>query len=149
MSENIYDNAVTTDSTTTEKIWKPWIGKANSDIQLPCPSFGSGGITISTAVNGGTNAKGDFIGTVVGDDKLSISISYNHLSPEEFQKFLVIFDRKQNGAYVNTYEVFDPRKNDFVELQMYVSDRSATPYSLDEFGRPTGWVGVSATLTEV
>lgn len=149
MSENIQDNNIVTDNSTSEMTWKPWISKARSDVQLPCPAFGSGGITITTAVNGGTNAKGDFIGTVVGNDKLSISISYNHLNPEEFQKFLMIFDRTQNGAYVNTYEVFDPRKNDFVELKMYVSDRSATPYSLDKYGRPTGWVSVSATLTEV
>lgn len=145
MSENIQSN--TTEITSN---YRPWISPNTSENPLPCPSFGSGGMTISTAVNGGTNAKGEFIGTVVGDDKLSISISYNFLTPEEFKNFLKIFDRtKDGGKYVNEYTVFDPRENDFVTCKMYVSDRSATPYSLDENGKPTGWVGVSATLTQV
>jgi hypothetical protein len=50
-------------------------------------------------------------------------------------------DRKQGGAFVNDFVVFDPRINDFRTLRMYVGDRSGRPYLINKTtSRPTFWV---------
>lgn len=126
-------------------------------VDLPCPAFGSGGVTITTAINGGTNANGKFIGTVVGSDKLQIGISYPYLTNEQFTDFLKLFGCSEGGDIENTgeagivhsFSVFDPRIGGRRELEMYIGDRAATPFGIDENGNPTGWVNVTATLTEL
>ena len=40
-----------------------WIETAGG-VALPAPEMGSGGVTISTVVDGGRNANGDFIGAL-------------------------------------------------------------------------------------
>ena len=48
------------------------------------------------------------------------------------------------------FRVFDPRVNDFVWLDMYVGDRSGTPYLVDPVSlRPAFWKDVQANLVEV
>lgn len=119
-------------------------------IVLPAPAFGSGLITIATNVDGGRNESGNFIGQVVGDDKLKIECSFAHMEPEAFMNFLKIWDRKQGGAFVNDFVVFDPRINDFRTLRMYVGDRSGRPYLINKTtSRPTFWVDIKANLIEV
>lgn len=126
-----------------------WIETANGTA-LPPPELGSGGITISTFVDGGRNTNGDFIGSVVGEDKLKIECSFIDLSPEEMMRFLRIFDRSRGGHFINTFRVFDPRVNDFRLLRMYVGDRSGTPYIVNkQTMRPDCWRGVTANLIQV
>lgn len=126
-----------------------WIETA-AGIALPAPEMGSSGVSISTLVDGGRNANGDFIGSVVGEDKLKIELSFARLSPDEMLRFLRIFDRTQGGKFVNRFRVFDPRVNDFVYLDMYVGDRSGTPYLVDrKTFYPAYWKNVKANLVQV
>lgn len=126
-----------------------WIETAGG-IALPAPAFGSGKVTISTMVDGGRNTNGDFIGSVVGDDKLKIECSFAALKPTEMMNLLKIFDRKQGGRFVNTFRVFDPRVNGFIYLDMYVGDRSGTPYLVDpNTMRPSFWKDVQANLIQI
>ncbi len=125
-----------------------WIS-TEGGIILPPPVLGPGRISISTLVDGGRNTKGVFVGSVIGDDKLKIEMDLGDLSPEEFQKFLAIFDRQQGGRFINTFRVFDPRVNDFRNIKMYVGDRAGTPYMVGPDGRPLCIKEVQANLIEV
>ena len=126
-----------------------WI-ETRSGIALPAPAFGSGKVTISTIVDGGRNTEGNFIGSVVGDDKLKVECTFPALRPEEMKKLLRIFDRKQGGRFINTFRVFDPRVNGFVLMDMYVGDRSGTPYLVNpNTMRPSYWRDVQANLIQV
>lgn len=119
-------------------------------IALPSPEIGSGKVTISTMVDGARNTNGDFIGSVVGEDKLKIDCQFPLLTSGEMQRLLGIFDRRRGGMFVNTFRVFDPRVNDFVFMEMYVGDRSGTPYLVSaETWRPEFWKDVQANLIQV
>lgn len=126
-----------------------WVETA-SGIALPTPMLGSGTTTISTIVDSGRNTYGNFVGSVVGDDKLKIECKFAALTPEQMQNLLRIFDRKQGGSFVNRFRVFDPRVNDFVYMDMYVGDRSGAPYMVNSATmRPRFWKDVQANLIEV
>ena len=118
-------------------------------MKLPCPLVGSGGVTISSLVDSGRNANGNFLGTIIGDDKLKYEISFASLTQHEFMQFLAIFDRKQGGGYVQPFIVFDPRINDFVKMDMYIGDRSGRPLMLEDGIHPTRWMDATATLIQV
>ena len=126
-----------------------WIETADG-IGLPTPALESGKITISTLVDGGRNSGGDFIGSVIGNDKLKIECKFNVLDPNQMQRLLQIFDRSQGGHFVNTFRVFDPRVNDFVYMDMYVGDRTGTPYMVSKKTmQPSFWRNVQANLIQV
>lgn len=114
------------------------------------PAFGSGAFTIATNVDGARNESGNFVGQVVGDDKFKIEVGFKHMTPEQLQELLRIWDRKQGGSFVNKFLVFDPRVNDFVVKTMYVGDRSGKPYTINPTTmRPNFWVDIKANLIEV
>lgn len=126
-----------------------WI-QTRSGIVVPTPALDSGKTTIATLVDGGRNSNGDFIGQVLGNDKLKIEMSWKVLTPEQFQTLLKIFDRQQGGSFVNDFRVFDPRVNDFVWKTMYVGDRSGRPFKVSpQTFRPEYWLDVQANLIEV
>lgn len=114
------------------------------------PAFDSGGFIIATNVDGARNESGNFIGQVVGNDKLKIEVSFKHMTPEQLQELLKIWDRTQGGSFVNKFRVFDPRVNDFVVKTMYVGDRSGLPYMINPTTmRPEFFVDIKANLIEV
>ncbi len=123
-----------------------WIETA-SGIAMPAPELGSGGITISTIVDGGRNANGDFIGSVVGGDKLKIELNFEMLTPAQMRQLLAIFDRNQGGKFVNRFRVYDPRVQDFVMMDMYVGDRSGIPLVMQN--TPLAWRQVKANLIQI
>lgn len=127
-----------------------WVTTA-SGIEIPAPAFDSGNITISTFVNAGRNANGNFIGQVVGDDKLKIEMSWKALTPVQFQNLLKIWDRDQGGSFVNTFRVYDPRTRTYRDMKMYVGDREGTPIMVNNpgVGHPKWWLNVRANLIEV
>ena len=126
-----------------------WI-ETSGGIALPTPALDSGKVTISTIVDGGRNVEGNFIGSVVGDDKLKVECKFNILYPDQMMNLLKIFDRKQGGHFVNTFRVFDPRVNGFVFMDMYVGDRSGTPYMVNkQTMQPSFWRNVQANLIQV
>lgn len=114
------------------------------------PAHDSGKFTIATNVDSARNESGNFIGQVVGNDKLKIECSFKYMTPEQLQELLMIWDRSQGGAFVNKFKVFDPRVNDFVIKTMYVGNRSGTPYSCNPVTmKPNFWVNIQANLIEV
>lgn len=126
-----------------------WVETAGG-IALPAPEWGSSGVAISTMVDGARNTYGDFVGSVVGDDKLKIDMSFPQLSNEQMAQFLRIFDRRQGGRFINRFRVFDPRVNGFVYLDMYVGDRTGVPYLVDKRTmRPAFWSDVQANLIQI
>ena len=126
-----------------------WI-ETTSGIVLPSVVMGSSGLTISTLIDGGRNVDGTFVGSVVGNDKLSIDLEFVNLTPEQFKNFLRLFDRNYGGSFVNEFKIFDPRVDDWVTKEMYVSDRSGRPMRLDRnTGRPIKWADIKAKLVEV
>ena len=114
------------------------------------PAFDSGGFIIATNVDGARNESGNFIGQVVGSDKLKVECSFKYMEPEQLQQLLKIWDRTQGGSFVNKFKVFDPRVNDFVVKTMYVGDRSGRPYMINPHTmRPEFFVDIKANLIEV
>lgn len=119
-------------------------------ILLPTPMLGSGNTIIATNVDGSRNESGNFIGSVVGNDKLKIEMSFAYMTPTEFMNFLKIWDRAQGGSFVNDFIVFDPRVNDFVTKKMYVGDRNGRPCLLNQSTFvPKYWTDIKANLIEV
>lgn len=127
-----------------------WI-ETKTGVALPAPTLGNGTVSIATMVDGGrSTANGCFVGSVIGDDKLTIDCTFEHLTPEELQRLLCIFDRQQGGRFINDFRVYDPRVQDFVVKTMYVGDRSATPYAVSpQTFRPGYWKGCKVKLVEV
>lgn len=126
-----------------------WIETATG-MALPEPAIDSGRTTISTIVDGGRNVNGDFIGSVVGDDKLKIEMNFSVLYPDQIKNLLRIFDRRQGGHFVNRFRVYDPRIGGFTYLDMYVGDRSGTPYMVNrQTMTPTFWRDVQSNLIQV
>lgn len=72
------------------------------------------------------------------------------LYPQEMMNFLKLFDRSQDGSFVNRFRVFDPRINNYTYLTMYVGDRSGIPYMVNpQTLRPSFWKDVTANLIQV
>lgn len=117
---------------------------------IPAPAYGSGGFTLSTLVDGGRNQEGNFIGQVIGDDKLKIDITFSALTPVQLQKFLALFDRRQGGSFTNTFTVLDPALGTFRQALMYIGDRSGQPLMLDAVTSiPEWYLNIKANLIEV
>jgi len=127
-----------------------WI-ETRGGIAIPEPAYGSGQVTISTMVNAGRNAQGNFIGQVIGNDKLKIELNWKVLTPTQFKNLLALFDRSQGGKFVNTFTVYDPRTMTYRNLDMYVGDRSGQPIMVSNpgTGHPKYWVDIQANLIEV
>ncbi len=99
-------------------------------VHIPDPDYKSGQITIATNVDEGRNSKGDFVGNVVGDDKLKYEPTWGRLTADEYMLILSFFDRSVGGSFVKTCQVLDPRTNSFVIKKFYCSDRTATPVAV-------------------
>ncbi|MEG0896480.1 MAG: DUF6711 family protein [Ruthenibacterium sp.] len=122
---------------------------ADTGILIPSPVVGGYELSISTLVDGGRNARGQFVGQVIGDDKLKVSCALGALSQTEMHRFLCLFDRASGGQFVHQFLLFDPRINDFVWKEMYVGDRSGKAIAVDARGKVTNWGDVKASLIEV
>lgn len=93
---------------------------------------------------------GNFIGQVIGDDKLKIEISFPQMTPEQLQRFLALFDRRVGGSFTNWFRVFDPALGDFRDALMYVGDRSGQPFKLNALTSvPERFLNIKANLIEV
>lgn len=113
------------------------------------PKYGSGGFTLSTLVDGGRNQNGNFIGQVIGNDKMKIEIDLAAMKPRDLRKFLSLFDRTQGGSFTNNFSVLNPVTNQYETRLFYVGDRKGTPFKLQANGRPEYYLGIKANLIEV
>lgn len=122
----------------------------HNGVAIPAPSYGSGGFSLSTLVDGGRNMEGNFIGSVIGDDKLKIEITFPAMTTSELSRFLSIFDRRQGGSFTNWFNVYDPALGRRRDALMYVGDRSGRPFRLDRItSNPEMFLDVKANLIEV
>lgn len=116
---------------------------------IPAPAYESGNFTLSTFVDGGRNMEGTFIGNYIAD-KYKVDINFAALTPEETARFLSLFDPAQGGSFTNQFTVFDASRNSFRSMNMYVGDRTGTPFKVHaDTGRPEYFLNVQANLIEV
>lgn len=118
---------------------------------LPIPAQDSGGIEIQTNVDGGRNAMGNFIGQVIGDDKIKLNLTFPPLTNAEFHTLLSFFDRSQGGAFTFWVRFYDPRVDAKVIKHMYIGDRMGDPFRVQSTttGKPDYWLNVQANMVEV
>lgn len=119
--------------------------QTESGLVLPSSLTDGCSYSIATAVDGARNAKNDFVGSVVGSDKLKIENTLE-LSPEEMQILLSVFDRDRGGHFIQRFRIYDPRISGFTFKTMYVGDRTGTPVVLGD--TPTHWKNVKFSLVE-
>lgn len=119
-------------------------------IAIPEPAYGSGGFQLSTLVDGGRNQLGNFIGQVIGDDKLKYEMVWPALTPQEVQELLAIFDRRQGGSFTGTWNLYDPALGQMRDVLMYVNDRTGRPFKVTPSTRmPELFLDVKLNLIEV
>lgn len=102
-----------------------------SDTPFPYPDYESGMQTQSTTVNGGRNAMNQFIGQQVGRVQAKIEMQWTKLDASLWASMLRMFDPDYGGNFVNPVRYYDMTAAQMITRNMYVSDRSATPYSVD------------------
>lgn len=117
-------------------------------IDMPDPDYGSCVTTIATNVKEGRNSQGNFVGSVVGSDKVKIEPTWSVLTGDEMATLLSRFDRRVGGKFVNTFRILDPRDNSWHDFKMYCSDRSGRPMSVTNAGA-TYWLDVKISLVQV
>lgn len=85
-----------------------------------------------TNVTAGRNAQGEFIGDRVGRDQYKVNnLQWSWLPADVWANMCRAF-----SAFVVTARIWDPADNDWVSIQMYPGDRSATGGTNDEYSRP-------------
>ena len=67
----------------------------------------------------------------------------------QLARLLAVFDRSQGGQFVNRFRVYDPRRQDFVWMDMYVGDRTGRPLRVGANFVPLAWADVKANLIQV
>lgn len=99
---------------------------------FPSPDIG-GNLVVSTNVNAGKNANGEFVGQKIGRDQYKFdSLQWKILDAETWSKMLQEFDK-----FIVTARIPDMVHNQFITLRMYPGNRTATPIEFDDNGLPT------------
>ena len=111
--------------------------------RLPEPTTYSGATT--TMVDSGTSVSGHLLASMIRNDVAQISLSWNYLEKAVWAKI----NQRFKEQYINRIIFFDQTAGDWVEREMYISDRSAGLWRRDDNGEVLGWTGCSLQLTEV
>ena len=119
---------------------------AGSDsIQLPFAAYESGKQTVATVVDQGRTVDGIVRGSVVAK-ATKIELKWAVLTPETWAQICNFFDKH---FYFNA-RYYDMTKNAFVTKKMYVGDRSAQPFIIDDVtGKPTYYLNCEANIIGV
>lgn len=117
----------------------------NDMLQLPFAGYESGKQTIATMVDQARTADGIVRGAVIAKAS-KIELKWKVLSPEVWSEICSFFN---NHFYFDaTY--LDIETNTFVTKTMYVGDRSAMPFMVDEItGIPTYYLDCQANIIGV
>lgn len=100
--------------------------------EFPAPDVG-GRLIVSTNVNSGRNALGEFVGQKVGRDLNKFdSLQWKMLDAATWSAMLKEFDK-----FVVIARIPDMANNNWTTIRMYPGDRSATPVEFDKDGLPT------------
>lgn len=101
-------------------------------------------------VDGGRNAKGEFIGDVLRNDVAKVSLEWSFLTVKEWADICRYFDPKRGGKFINSVKFFNQSTGEYDTREMYVSDRKANMHRRDpKTGMVLGWVGCKLSLVEV
>jgi len=115
--------------------------------EFPQPS--SYDATTSTLVDSARNAQGYVIGSVLREDVAKIELSWRFLSVEDWSRILKCFNTKYGGSFYNTVTFFNQVTGTWESREMYISDRKAGIWLLDDSGNPRGYDGCKLSLVEV
>ena len=115
-----------------------------NDKKLPMTKVDSGKQTVATMVSDGRNAMATFIGQKIGRDQAKVEYVAPFLTASEWGEILRIFDRE----FVNDVTFFDMVSGARITRKMYVNDRTATPYAIDDNGNVTVWKDCSLNLID-
>lgn len=100
--------------------------------EFPAPDIG-GRLIVSTNVNSGRNALGEFVGQKAGRDLNKFdSLQWKMLDAATWSAMLKEFDK-----FVVIARIPDMANNNWTTIRMYPGDRSATPVEFDKDGLPT------------
>lgn len=100
--------------------------------EFPAPDVG-GKFTVLTNVSNGKNAQGEFIGQRVGRDQYKVdSLQWSRLRADVWASMLQEFRN-----FVVIARIPDMVNDNWITLEMYPGNRSATPIVFDEDGLPT------------
>lgn len=114
-------------------------------IQLPFAAYESGKQTIATMVDQARTADGIVRGAVIAKAS-KIELKWRVLSPEVWKDICTFFNK--HFYFDATY--LDIETNTFVTKTMYVGDRSAMPFMIDEVtGIPTYYLDCQANIIGV
>lgn len=94
---------------------------------FPYPNKESGLQTQTTLVNGGRNASGVFVGQKIGRDQSKVELQWASMDAQTWAKLLQIFE----ANFVNTVTYYDMTKGTIISRKMYVSDRTASPRTIN------------------
>lgn len=121
--------------------------KVNGYVTLPEPaSYDS---NTATLVDGGRNAAGVTIGSVIREDVAKITMNWKFLSLEQWADILTLFSSKRGGKFYATVNFFLQDTADWTTRTMYVSDRQAKIFIRDTTGKLQGYESPSFSLVEV
>lgn len=117
----------------------------NDTLQLPFAGYESGKQTIATMVDQARTADGIVRGAVIAKAS-KIELKWKVLSPEVWSEICSFFNK--HFYFDATY--LDIETNTFVTKTMYVGDRSAMPFMIDEItGIPTYYLDCQANIIGV
>lgn len=118
------------------------------EYELPEPSTYNG--NTSVLVDSARNAYGVMIGSVIRDDVAKVELTWRYLTVEQWARIQKCFRQSAGGKFINRVTFFDQSLGDWVEREMYVSDRKANMFRRDPTtGEILGWVDCSLNLIEV
>ncbi|MFI3251871.1 MAG: DUF6711 family protein [bacterium] len=100
-------------------------------------------ITHTNFVDSGRNLNGTVFGEVIGRTQYKLTLSFPVLSTEEYHTILQMLE-----DFYFDVEFYDPLKNKRVTVEMYVGDRTAKPFWIDDNDNPTQYNGVAFNLVD-
>lgn len=111
--------------------------------EIPMPKRGVSTI-VTTIVDSARNANGVVVGQKIGRDQYKIgNLEWAWLTAEQWEKILTLL----NNFFVNV-TFTDPVSGSKITKQMYCGDRTATPYWIDENGKPTHYKDCKVNLID-
>lgn len=121
------------------------LSQDGDSIQIPFAAYESGKQTIATMVDQARTADGIVRGSVIAKAN-KVELKWAVLSPEVWSDICTFFDKH---FYFNaTY--YDMQTNSMQTKTMYVGDRSAQPFLMDEAtGKPKYYLNCEANIIGV
>lgn len=115
---------------------------------FPEPSTYSG--NTSTLVDSSRNVEGIMVGSVIRDDISKVELSWKYLTVEQWSRIQKCFRESSGGKFINMVTFFDQSEGDWIEREMYVSDRKAGMWRRSPTnGDVLGWTDCSLSLIQV